>query len=189
MMAATEITLVTPITIPRIVSADRILRERSVSIATSRFSLSSYYVMIHPPGASLGAQRHYRIQLGCLDCRVDAKEQPDDRAQHHPQHRDPRLNGRGKTSQFAERQRAAEPDRHAHAAAGQALQHALHQELPQHIRLLAPTARLTPISLVRSVTLTSITFMITIPPTTAEIELTITNTAKNAELMLFHREM
>ena len=37
-------------------------------------------------------------------------------------------------------------------------------------------ARRTPISLVRSVTLTNMTFMITIPPTTAEIELTITNT-------------
>src|SRR5512140_2908115 len=115
MMAATEITLVTPITIPRIVSADRILRERSVSIATSRFSLISERVMIHPeltddkkrssvPLASFRPQRHYRIQLGCLDRRIDPEEQPDDRAQHHAQHRDPRLNGCGKARQFAERQ-------------------------------------------------------------------------------------
>ena len=54
---------------------------------------------------------------------------------------------------------------------------------------VAPTARRTPISLVRSVTLTSITFMMTMPPTTAEMELTITNTAKNAELMLCQSEM
>ena len=45
MMAATEITLVTPITMPRIVSAERILRARSVSSATSRFSLSSWRVI------------------------------------------------------------------------------------------------------------------------------------------------
>ncbi|SPF51731.1 hypothetical protein SBA4_4690005 [Candidatus Sulfopaludibacter sp. SbA4] len=45
MMAATEITLVTPITIPRMVSAERILRERSVSMATSRFSLISERVI------------------------------------------------------------------------------------------------------------------------------------------------
>ena len=54
---------------------------------------------------------------------------------------------------------------------------------------VAPTARRTPISLVRSVTLTSITFMITMPPTTAEIELIMMNTVKNAELMLCHREI
>ena len=54
---------------------------------------------------------------------------------------------------------------------------------------VAPTARRTPISLVRSVTLTSITFMMTMPPTTAEIELTMMKTAKNAELMLCHSEM
>src|SRR5260370_17455109 len=54
---------------------------------------------------------------------------------------------------------------------------------------VAPTARRMPISLVRSVTLTSITFMITMPPTTAEIELTRMNTAKNAELMLCQSEM
>ena len=41
MMAATEITLVTPMTMPRMVSAERILRERSVSSATHRFSLTS----------------------------------------------------------------------------------------------------------------------------------------------------
>ena len=54
---------------------------------------------------------------------------------------------------------------------------------------LAPTARRTPISFVRSVTLTNITFMITIPPTTAEMELTMMKTAKKAVLMLFHNAM
>src|ERR1039457_3701316 len=54
---------------------------------------------------------------------------------------------------------------------------------------VAPIARRTPISLVRSVTLTNMTFMITIPPTTEEIELTITNTAKNAELIPCHRDI
>ena len=56
-------------------------------------------------------------------------------------------------------------------------------------RSVAPSARRTPISLVRSVTLTSMTFMMTMPPTTAEIELTMTNTAKKAPLMSCHSEM
>ena len=54
---------------------------------------------------------------------------------------------------------------------------------------VAPIARRTPISLLRSVTLTSITFMITIPPITTEITLTRMNTPKNAELILFHSAM
>ena len=75
-------------------------------------------------------------------------------------------------------------------AAHQALDHALRQELPREYRVcVAPIARRIPISLVRSVTLTSMTFMITMPPTTAEIELTMMKTAKNAELMLFHSAM
>ena len=60
MMAATAITLVTPMTIPRIVSSDRTLRERSVSSATSRFSCSServigYSVRSATTGSSLEA--------------------------------------------------------------------------------------------------------------------------------------
>ena len=54
---------------------------------------------------------------------------------------------------------------------------------------VAPIARRTPISLFRNVTLTSITFMITIPPMITEIALTRMNTPKNAELMLFHSAM
>src|SRR5437762_1061006 len=46
MMAATEMTLVTPMTMPRIVSPDRILRLRSVSSATSRFSLARANVIV-----------------------------------------------------------------------------------------------------------------------------------------------
>ncbi len=60
---------------------------------------------------------------------------------------------------------------------------------PRISDLVAPTARRTPISLRRSVTLTSITFMITIPPMSTEIALTRINTAKNAELMLRHKAM
>ena len=54
-------------------------------------------------------------------------------------------------------------------------------------RFVAPTARRTPISLRRKVTLTSMTFMMTMPPITTEMALTIMNTAKNAELMLRHK--
>ena len=54
---------------------------------------------------------------------------------------------------------------------------------------VAPTARRTPISLRRRLTLTSMTFMMTIPPITTEMALTMMNTAKNAVLMLRHRAM
>src|SRR6266550_4623434 len=51
-------------------------------------------------------------------------------------------------------------------------------------RFVAPTARRTPISLRRRFTLTSITFMMTIPPMTTDMALTRMNTPKNAELIL-----
>src|SRR5580692_8136036 len=45
MMEATVITDVTPMTIPRMVSPDRTLCERRVSMATRRFSTASWRVM------------------------------------------------------------------------------------------------------------------------------------------------
>src|SRR5882762_10362573 len=51
-------------------------------------------------------------------------------------------------------------------------------------RFVAPTARRTPISLRRRFTLTSITFMMTIPPMITDMALTRMNTPKNAELIL-----
>src|SRR5436305_10112970 len=78
-MAATQITLVTPMMIPRIVNAERTLRERSVSIATARFSLSS------PAVNSLRPQRHHRVELGRFHRRINTEKQTDDRAEHHAQ--------------------------------------------------------------------------------------------------------
>ena len=52
----------------------------------------------------------------------------------------------------------------------------------------APSALRMPISRVRSVTLTSMMFMITIPPTTSEIEAMAMVTTKKEELMSFHNE-
>ena len=51
----------------------------------------------------------------------------------------------------------------------------------------APTDFRKPISRVRSVTETSMMFMITIPPTTSEIEAMAMVTKKNVELMFFHK--
>src|SRR5436190_14227334 len=76
-MAATQITLVTPMMIPRMVNPERSLRERSVSIATARFSLRS------PAVISLRPQRHHRVELGRFDRGIDAKKQADHRAEHH----------------------------------------------------------------------------------------------------------
>ena len=75
------------------------------------------------------------------------------------------------------------------AAAEHALQHAFREELAQDIRLRrphgAPHADL--LGALRNAT--SITFMMTMPPTTAEMELIMTKTAKKAELMLFQSDM
>src|SRR5215469_13867354 len=128
-MAATEITLVTPITIPRIVSAERILRARSVSKATSRFSVNSWRVIL------LRAQRCYRIELGRFYRRIDAEKHSNDGAEDHAQRRHPSLHGRRKAGEFAQRERAAETDHDANSAAHHALQHAFHEELAQDIRL------------------------------------------------------
>src|SRR5581483_8205746 len=88
-IAATEITLVTPITMPRMVSAERILRARKVSNATSKFSVSSWRVML------LRAQGSHRIQLGSFHRRINAEEHADDGAENHAQRSYPGLYGGG----------------------------------------------------------------------------------------------
>src|SRR6266849_3655988 len=104
-MDATEITEVTPITMPRIVSPDRTLRELSVSSATRRFSWSSVRViprskpdlpfafLTFPPGAPplLASQCRHRIEPRRLDRRVDSEEDTDRRAEKHSEQRHPRL--------------------------------------------------------------------------------------------------
>ena len=76
--------------------------------------------------------------------------------------------GASRTRNEARRGRAAMP----HAAAEQAQHHGLDQELPQDDRGAAPTAMRRPISRVRSVTETSMMFMMPTPPTTSEISAT-----------------
>src|ERR1700693_3514413 len=120
MMAATVITEVTPITIPRMVSADRTLCERKVSMATSRFSTASARVTRRslPVAArnwgpingttnpattnrdatareriSFGPQCHYRVQFGCACGRIDSKKQSDHGAEHQSQNCNPSLHG------------------------------------------------------------------------------------------------
>src|SRR5262245_61006990 len=130
MIAATEITLVTPITMPRIVSADRILRERSVSSATSRFSLTSLPVIV-----SLRPERNNRVELRRLHRRINAEEQADEGAEKHSEASDPDLNRSGKGRELPERERACEADPNSHAAPQQALEHAFRKKLPQDILL------------------------------------------------------
>ena len=74
-------------------------------------------------------------------------------------------------------------------SADDTLRHTLSHELPQDVSLGRAHRASTPISLFRAVTLTSITFMITIPPMMTEIALTMMNTAKNAPLILLQRAM
>ncbi len=62
---------------------------------------------------------------------------------------------------------------HADAAAHQAEHDRLDEELPQDVVAAAPTAMRRPISRVRSVTETSMMFMMPTPPTTSEMAATI----------------
>ena len=61
MMAATEITLVTPITMPSTVSALRTLCERSVSTASIRFSRRSTMIRYSARNATTGSSRAARV--------------------------------------------------------------------------------------------------------------------------------
>jgi len=65
---------------------------------------------------------------------------------------------------------ATTPAQYPDSSAQQGHGRAFNQKLQQHVALRAPSAFRTPISRVRSVTLTSMIFMITIPPTTSEME-------------------
>ena len=66
------------------------------------------------------------------------------------------------------RYRGGNPHSDADHPAQRGEHHRLHQELPQDIAAAAPTARRMPISRVRSVTETSMMFMMPTPPTTSE---------------------
>src|ERR1039457_3482072 len=96
MMDATLMTEVTPMTIPRIVRAERILWERMVLAAARRFSWSSKRVIgssktrshecerctqecVRHVLKSFGPQGHYGVQPGRADRGVDSEEEADHR--------------------------------------------------------------------------------------------------------------
>src|ERR1035438_7441758 len=99
MIAATEMTEVTPITMPNTVSADRALRERNVSSATPKFSKMrrSLSKLFRP-------QCDHRIEPRRPHGRINSKENADERAQRHPQHRDPDLHRCRKRREGPQRQ-------------------------------------------------------------------------------------
>src|SRR5687768_4476491 len=76
-IAAIAITVATPMTTPRIVSAERSLLERSVSIATAMFCRTwSTKIM-----ALLGPQRRDRVEARRARGGVDTEQHADARAQ------------------------------------------------------------------------------------------------------------
>src|SRR5450631_1811160 len=97
MIEATEITDVTPITMPNIVSAERPLCERRVCTATMRFSLNSCRVI----APSVRTQRDHGIEFGGSGSRINAKKQADERTQHQSEHCYPSLHRCGKRCQRA----------------------------------------------------------------------------------------
>jgi hypothetical protein len=76
-MAATEITDVTPMTIPSTVSVDRPFRARSVSSATDIFSRMSRF-----SSKLLRPQRGHRIETRRSHRRIDPEEDADRRAKN-----------------------------------------------------------------------------------------------------------
>src|ERR1039457_2268669 len=75
MIAATDMTEVTPMTMPRIVNPERTFRDRRVSRATSRFSLTSARVMKLAADARRCTQIQklltYSLDLHPLSAKVD----------------------------------------------------------------------------------------------------------------------
>src|SRR5215207_5739327 len=87
-MAAIAITVATPITTPRIVSAERILLARSVSRASVRF-WRSRSPRITGSLRSLRAHRDHRVEPRRARRRVDAEEDADAGAEGHGQRHGP----------------------------------------------------------------------------------------------------
>src|SRR5229473_1348247 len=129
MIEATAMTEVTPITMPRIVSAERTLRAFSVSSVTSRFSRSSVRF------TSLAPQCRYRIETRRFHRRINSEEDAQGRAEKHSQQRHPGLHRSRKRRKSAERHRAQEPDADTDQPAHHTLHHAFGQKLFQDIAL------------------------------------------------------
>src|ERR1041385_346029 len=125
MIAATMITLVTPITIPRMVSAERALRARSVSRATWMFSRISIELF--------RSQGDHRIELRRFHRGIEAEEQSDRPTQKHAEDRDPGLHRRGEGRQLPQRDGAEESAGHPDRSADDALHDAFDYELLQHV--------------------------------------------------------
>ncbi len=98
------ITVITPITIPRIVSPLRSLFARSVFSAIVTVSFVSAIRIIDLPGrssgpASLRPQRDNRIQLRCLPRRIDTEEDSRSSGHYESGKHAPQRNSRGKSCQ------------------------------------------------------------------------------------------
>ena len=118
-----------------------------------------------------------RVQPGCLPRRIEAEDNSNPGGH---QHRDDDRRHRGLRRPVldpADQQRGAAAHHDADPAADKAQEHRLHEELPQDVMAAHPTAMRRPISRVRSVTETSMIFMIPTPPTTSEIAATTSNNA------------
>src|SRR5260370_22480721 len=129
MIEATAITDVTPITIPRIVKAERTLRAFRVSSATSRFSRSSVRFTLLAP------QRRYRIETRRFHGRINSEKDAQGRAEKHPQQRHPGLHRSWERRKGAKRHRTEEPDADPDQPTRHALHHALGKKLLQNIAL------------------------------------------------------
>src|SRR5712692_3119364 len=149
MMAATLITLATPITTPSAVKKARSFWLAMVAIATPSDSLHSTRVtrpLSHCRIAEghgdesidaglLGAEGDDRVETRRPDCRIDAENQSNHRGQQQPQRGDPELHLGGEGRELPQQQGQPKSQRDARQPAHQTLRQHFDQELPRDVAL------------------------------------------------------
>ena len=134
-------------------------------------------------------KRLHGIEIRRLDRRIDAEEQTDTRGENDAKGGSPpphvRREGRKGRSSTATAKPSATPQTPP-------IRHTIRLSV-RNCRMIsarrAPQARRTPISFFRSVTLISMMFMMTIPPTSAAIAETLMKTITKVELIASHSAM
>jgi hypothetical protein len=118
------------------------------------------------------------IEAGGFPSGINTEDDADERTQDEGGG-DPEERKHGRHLQaVAQQQRDAGTEQDADDAADGAELDGFNQELRENVLRFAPMAFRTPISRVRSVTLTSMMFITPMPPTTSEMEVMATVTAK-----------
>ncbi len=120
--------------------------------------------------------------------RVDAKEDADTERHQQSDEDAPQLDLAGHADGQGDALGDGDAEEDSNGATNERQHRTFNQELAEHIARARPSALRMPISRVRSVTLTSMMFMMTMPPTSSEMEASATATTKKLPLKFDHRE-